>query len=136
LAASGVNFIGHIASQFKRIDLISPDVWRSPYIETVPGVAIEDFYVGDRRDFATGALKNLGFERSEIESRIAMLVTKSILKPIRNDNIECINQEQQRYEIAIPALKEFIKDIQRILYHILQYWITETWSINDRNVKN
>lgn len=127
LAASGVNFIGHIASQFKRIDLISSDVWRSPYIETVPGVAIEDFYVGQRRDFATGALQNLGFERSEIKSRIAMLVTKLILKPIRNDNIECINQEQQRYEIAIPLLKEFIKDIQRLIYHILQYWITETW---------
>ena len=80
LATSGVNFIGHIASQFKRIDLISPDVWRSPYIETVPGVAIEDFYVGQRRDFATGALQNLGFKRSEIESRIAMLVTKLIFK--------------------------------------------------------
>jgi hypothetical protein len=130
LAASGVNFTGYIPPNFKKANLLPPDAWYSPLIETVPGVAVEDFFIGDRRDFATGTLKGLGFGKTEIKTCIEGLVTKSILKPLYVPNIERTtntNPEKQRYEIVDKLLKEFIADIQSLLFDILEYWIKEVW---------
>jgi hypothetical protein len=128
LAACGVVFTGQFPSDFKRVALLPPDAWYSSFFETVSGVAVEDFFVGERRDFATGILKGLDFEMTKVVAIINKLETESVLKPIDKYNIGYItSQERQRYEITDPLLKEFSRDIQRFLYYILEYWIKETW---------